>query len=78
MKYDETMTKTKKQMKFLTHTLKPDVVVVEATATVAGVCRKEIWTLSILTNFRSKHLTLVCIWGEREIQELLSDQWEGK
>lgn len=32
------------------HTLEPDVVVVEAGATVAGVSRKQIGTLSILTN----------------------------
>lgn len=41
----------KKKKKVLTHTLKPDVVVVEATAAIAGVCRKKIGTLPILTNF---------------------------
>lgn len=34
----------------LTHTLEPDVVVVEAAAAVARIGREQIGTLSILTN----------------------------
>lgn len=49
------------QLKVLTDTLKPDVVVVETAAAVAGVGGKEVRTLAVLANLRSEHLTLVCI-----------------
>lgn len=65
-------------MLFLTHTLKPNVVVIEPRAAVAGIGGKEIWTLSILTNVWSKHLTLICIWRKKEIytSTLLSSEIE--
>lgn len=53
-------------LKPLTHTLQPDVVIVEATVAVAGVCGEEVWTLSVLAYFGPKHLTLVRIWGHRD------------
>lgn len=49
------------QLFVLTDTLKPDVVVVEAAAAVAGVARKEVRTLAVLANLRAKHLALVGI-----------------
>lgn len=49
------------QLKVLTNTLKPDVVVVETAAAVAGVAGKEVGTVAVLANLRSEHLTLVCI-----------------
>lgn len=53
----------------LTRTLQPDVVVVEAAVAVAGVRGEEVRTLSVLAYFRPKHLTLVCIWGQRDSSE---------
>lgn len=49
------------QLKVLTDTLKPDVVVVETAAAVAGVAGEEVRTLAVLANLRSEHLALVCI-----------------
>lgn len=53
----------------LTHTLQPDVVIVESTVAVAGVRGEEVWTLSVLAYFGPKHVTLVCIWGQRDSSE---------
>lgn len=47
--------------RFLTDTLQPDVIVVKPGATVAGIRREEIRTLSVLTNVGSKHFTLIRI-----------------
>lgn len=46
----------------LTDTLKPNVVVVEAAAAVAGVAGEEVGTLAVLADLRSKHFALVGIW----------------
>lgn len=60
----------------LTHTLQPDVVIVEATVAVAGEGGEEVWTLSVLAYFRAKHLALVCVWGQRDSSEWTKiDQW---